>query len=107
MSGENTPEKGQNKSVGSGSSGSASRARQTLLALANYNSWRRGDETLEMPDPSEIGSTIDDAVNLLREYDYLERENQTLKTGIAKCLSENAHLADGDDCTLITLKRLV
>ncbi len=50
-----------------------SKASETLLALANFNSWRRGDETLEMPPPEEIGAAIDDAVNLLRRYDEMER----------------------------------
>lgn len=54
------------------------KAADTLLALANFNSWRRGNESLEMPSPAEIGATIDDAVNLLREYDCLERENRRL-----------------------------
>lgn len=30
-----------------------------------------------------------------------------LRAGIAACLAENAHLADGDNCTLAGLKRLV
>jgi hypothetical protein len=51
-----------------------SNAKETLLALANYNSWRRGDDTLDVPSPSEIGAAIDDAVNLLRKYDGLESE---------------------------------
>jgi len=51
-----------------------SKASETLLALANFNSWRRGDETLEMPPPEEIGATIDDAVNLLRGLDETERK---------------------------------
>ncbi len=49
-----------------------SAAAETLLALAIYNSWRRGDETIEMPAPAEIGATIDAAVNLLRKYDDLK-----------------------------------
>src|SRR5574343_964397 len=51
-----------------------SNAKKTLLALAEFNSWRRGDESLEMPSPAEIGASIDDAVNLLRQYDEMERE---------------------------------
>jgi hypothetical protein len=43
-------------------------AKETIAFLSNYNSWRRGDETIEMPSPSEIGAAIDDAVNLLRKY---------------------------------------
>ena len=52
-------------------------AKQTIVGLATYNSWRRGDETIEMPAPAEIGATIDDAVNLLRKYDEMERELAT------------------------------
>ena len=58
-----------------------SQSKKTLLALAIYNSWRRGDETIEMPSPAEIGATIDDAVNLLRKYDGLERRVERLKHG--------------------------
>lgn len=49
-------------------------AKQTIIGLATYNSWRRGDETIEMPAPAEIGATIDHAVNLLRKYDEMERK---------------------------------
>lgn len=48
-------------------------AKETLGFLAKYNSWRRGDETFEMPPPDEIGAAIDDAVNLLRRHDERER----------------------------------
>ncbi len=37
----------------------------------------------------------------------LERENQQLKTAILKTLEENGHLADGDNCTLISLKQAI
>lgn len=49
-------------------------AKETIVGLATYNQWRRGDETIEMPSPAEIGATIDDAVNLLRKHDDLERK---------------------------------
>lgn len=55
-----------------------SKATDTLMFLAIHNSWRRGDETIEMQDPTEIGAAIDDAVNLLRRYDALEKENAML-----------------------------
>jgi len=42
--------------------------------LQNYNAWRRGDETLEMPHPAEIGKNIQDAVVLLRKNAELEAE---------------------------------
>ena len=34
-------------------------------ALRNYNAWRRGSETIEQPDPVEIGVAIDAAVMLI------------------------------------------
>ena len=37
----------------------------------------------------------------------LEKENAKFKNGIVKCLYENAHLADGEQCTLKILKDLV
>ena len=73
---------------------------ETLLALANFNSWRRGDESLEMPSPAEIGATIDDAVNLLREYDYMERENKRL----TEALEDLAYHSRNRLATRITLR---
>jgi hypothetical protein len=35
----------------------------------------------------------------------LERERNHYRDAILACLEENAHLADGEDCTLIGLKR--
>lgn len=55
-----------------------SKATDTLKFLAIHNSWRRGDKTFDMQDPTEIGAAIDDAVNLLRRYDELEKENAML-----------------------------
>ena len=51
-----------------------SKATDTLKFLAIHNSWRRGDETFEMQNPTDIGAAIDDAINLLRKYDELETE---------------------------------
>ena len=64
-----------------------SAATETIAFLANYNSWRRGDETLEMPLPAEIGATIDDAVNLLRKYDRLESRVEQLTTALKDAIS--------------------
>lgn len=51
-----------------------SKATDTLKFLAIHNSWRRGDETSEMQNPTDIGAAIDDAINLLSKYDELETE---------------------------------
>lgn len=64
-----------------------SAATETIAFLRNYNSWRRGDETLEMPSPAEIGATIDDAVNLLRKHDKLERRVERLTIALRDAIS--------------------
>lgn len=64
-----------------------SAATETIAFLANYNSWRRGDETIEMPSPAEIGATIDDAVNLLRKHDKLESRVEQLTTALEDAIS--------------------
>ena len=51
-----------------------SKATDTLKFLAIHNSWRRGDETVEMQNPTDIGAAIDDAIDLLSKYDELETE---------------------------------
>ena len=42
---------------------------------------------------------------LATERDQLRAEVERLRAGIAECLHTNGHLADGEDCTLIGLKR--
>ncbi len=61
-----------------------SAATETIAFLRNYNSWRRGDETIEMPSPAEIGATIDDAVNLLRKYDDLKTRAERAEAELAE-----------------------
>jgi hypothetical protein len=51
-----------------------SRATEIIKFLQNYNAWRRGDETLQMPHPAEIGKNIQDAIVLLRKNAELEAE---------------------------------
>lgn len=62
-----------------------SKAKETMRFLAAHNSWRRGDNSIEQTDPTELGAALDDAVNLLRRYDELEHENAELK----ECLKES------------------
>jgi hypothetical protein len=59
-----------------------SKITDTIILLTKHNSWRRGDETIEMQDPKEIGAAIDDAVNLLRKYAELEKENAALRKDV-------------------------
>jgi len=55
-----------------------SNPQDVALFLAQFNSWRRGDETFAMPSPDEIGAQIDSAVGLLRRYAAVEAENSGL-----------------------------
>ena len=67
--------------------------------LIEYNKWRRGDETIEQPDPIELGKTIDAAVELMREQQELLKEakstSQILHEGLEKILN------GVEDCTLL------
>jgi len=53
-----------------------SNARKLSLFLAEYNLWRRGglDEMSASHTPVGIGTAIDEAVDLLKKYDELERD---------------------------------
>ncbi len=53
-----------------------SNARKLSLFLTEYNLWRRGglDEMSSCHTPVEIGIAIDEAVDLLKKYDELKRD---------------------------------
>jgi hypothetical protein len=40
---------------------------ETIQILKDYNAWRRGDESIENPLPTEIGHAIDRAIELLNQ----------------------------------------
>jgi hypothetical protein len=60
-----------------------SRTTEIIKFLQNYNAWRRGDETLEMPHPAEIGMNIQDAVVILREHDELKQRAERAEAELA------------------------
>ena len=64
-----------------------SAATETIAFLQKFNAWRRGDETLEMPHPAEIGANIQDAIVLLREHDKLERRVERLTIALRDAIS--------------------
>jgi len=64
--------------------------------LRRYNEWRRGAE-FEPPKPAQIGMTIDEAAEML----------EAMARAIVDTLENNLHLADGDNCTLINLVRVM
>lgn len=60
------------------------KTQKTIQFLVRYNAWRRGDETVEMPAPEEIGDAIDNAVKLLRQYDEMEGAIVNFRQKISK-----------------------
>lgn len=44
---------------------------------------------------------------LTNEIEHLHRRINELELAITKTIEENLHLADGDSCTLIDLKRII
>ena len=64
-----------------------SAATEIIAFLQKFNAWRRGDETLEMPHPAEIGTNIQDAIMLLRKHDNLERRVERLTIALRDAIS--------------------
>ena len=65
---------------------------------------------MSTPTPRTCGEISCDECNdryaaLTAERDQLRAEVERLRAGIEECLHTNGHLADGEDCTLIGLKR--
>jgi hypothetical protein len=58
--------------------------------LQNYNAWRRGDKTLEMPHPAEIGANIQDAIVILREHEKLTRRAKRAEAEVKRLKSDGA-----------------
>jgi hypothetical protein len=44
---------------------------KTIEFLQRFNQWRRGDESIEQPDPTEIGVAIDDAIKCIGQLDTM------------------------------------
>ena len=50
------------------------RIKSVHTGLSVFNDWRRGKEGVSMPDPYEIGVTLDDAVKLLQMLECSEKK---------------------------------
>ena len=55
--------------------------------LENLNAWRRGDETIEMPSPYDIGWAIESAVAILREHAERTRRVEQLTLALKDAIS--------------------
>ena len=87
-------------------------AKETLLFLAHFNSWRRGNDVTLSFDPTEVGAAIDHAVYLLRRYDDMERENVDLKQRANELELKltalgNIAIADWDNSTVGEVDKVV
>ena len=56
--------------------------KELAAELRRYNAWRRGDESIEGPNPKRLGDTIDEAADRLEE---LELKNQTFRAAQKAC----------------------
>jgi hypothetical protein len=65
---------------------------ETIATLKEYNKWRRGDETITMPDPFELGVAIDDAVRLLKELEHIKSEFEKIALLCARKADSNVEL---------------
>ena len=76
---------------------------ECVKLLRQFNEWRRFDGEIDeegpaMPHPRAIGFAIDMAIQLIEE-------RGELLAAVEQTLDENGHLADGENCTLIVLKK--
>ena len=49
--------------------------------LKIYNAWRRGDESIDQPDPKQIGQWIDAAIEIVKKYEESGREVHPRSSG--------------------------
>lgn len=59
-----------------------------------------------MKHKHQLAERLIDEIRVLREsLKWVTNEKERLERAIQRTLDENGHLADGDNCTLIHLKR--
>ena len=65
---------------------------ETISLLEQYNKWRRGDDTITMPEPFEVGVAIGDAVRLLNELEHIRSEFEKIALLCARKADSNVEL---------------
>ena len=81
---------------------------ETIATLKDYNKWRRGDETITMPDPFEVGLAIGDAVRLLSELEIIKSEFEKIVLIAGQKADSNVELrlrAEKAEAEVAALKR--
>lgn len=74
-------------------------SKESIKIVRDHNKWRRG-KIMPMVDVKTLGIAIDEVCNMAEKY-------IALHSAAIETLNENAHLADGDNCTLLKLKKAV
>jgi len=72
---------------------------EIIKQLKIYNLWRRGDESIPQPNPTELGLLIDQAVKELEKPKFTI--NQILKAGLK---GEINHFDTEHICNILTRK---
>ena len=68
------------------------------VRLREFNRWRRGDETLEQPNPADIGATIDEAADRLEELERELAAERALSNEMASQLEHASFTYDPGGC---------
>jgi hypothetical protein len=72
---------------------------QAIQVLRDYNLWRRGDDTMEQPDPHTIGEAIDDVLMAIGDMEEEAKLHRGAITGWQnkwECAVELAAKAQAD-----------
>ena len=56
--------------------------KEIALYLRTYNKWRRGDESLEQPNPTELGIMIEQACRVLEGCDETKRNLEECRSAL-------------------------
>ena len=83
----------------------ASELNSLRARVAELVSQNKALNALVRANSSQGQGDIDSFVSDFPEIESLKQRSAELVAAIDRCLRENAHLADGDDCTLITIKQ--
>jgi hypothetical protein len=66
--------------------------------LREFNRWRRGDETLEQPNPADIGAMIDASADRLEELERELAAERALSNEMASQLEHASFTYDPGGC---------
>ncbi len=79
---------------------------ETIYTLEEFNKWRRGDDTITMPEPFELGVAIGDAVRLLRELFVMQVRADKAESELAAALLRIKELENENDNLRMDFKEI-